>query len=210
MVLQEESLLYCAYAIAIFDLLCAVLFAVLSLCLILNHLSWLTIFCVCFGVFWITLILLLISGIYRRDSDMVRYWLMFSCFGIMIESILIVYAFMSHTTFQSGVVRNSFILCLGLFVEAIFAFIIYQFYLTVSSCNVCLDRRSSPDCSCTPTYSETVPQVEPDDSRQYQRLSRKTSKSYRHNILQSRHLGSPYTCGVKSSTSAFKRNCEEY
>ncbi|KAH8371885.1 hypothetical protein KR093_009237, partial [Drosophila rubida] len=104
----------------VFDLLCAVLFAVLSLCLIITH----------------------------RNSEMVRYWIMFSCFGILIELILIVYAFMSNTTFQSGVIRNSFILCLGLTVEAIFVFIIYQFYLAVSSCNTCLTKRSTPDCSC--------------------------------------------------------------
>lgn len=39
MLLREDSLLYCAYSIAVFDLLCAVLFAVLSLGLILSHVS---------------------------------------------------------------------------------------------------------------------------------------------------------------------------
>lgn len=79
---EKITLLYCAYAIAVFDLLCAVLFAALSLFKIYSHvsssrvsltdytlvsvlqLSWLTIFAVCFAMFWLTLIALLIYGIY--------------------------------------------------------------------------------------------------------------------------------------------------
>ncbi|KAL7733971.1 hypothetical protein ACLKA6_011668 [Drosophila palustris] len=213
MLLGEDSLLYCAYSIAAFDLLCAVLFAVLSLSLILSHLSWLTIFCVCFGIFWVSLILLLISGIYTRDSDLVRYWLIFSCFGILMEFILIVYAFLSHSTFQAGVIQNSFILCLGLFVETIFAFIIYQFYLAVSRCDVCDRRPSSPDCDCNAHRSQTFiqPREQACESSHHRRSSgRRSSQDYKCNILQSRAPTSPYTCGAKSSYSTVKRNAEMY
>jgi len=37
--MREDSLLYCAFAIAVFDLLCAALFAALSLGLMLSHVS---------------------------------------------------------------------------------------------------------------------------------------------------------------------------
>jgi len=37
--MREDSLLYCAFAIAVFDLLCGVLFAALSLGLMLSHVS---------------------------------------------------------------------------------------------------------------------------------------------------------------------------
>ncbi|XP_034482399.1 uncharacterized protein LOC117787882 [Drosophila innubila] len=214
MLLGENSLLYCAYSIAVFDLLCAVLFSVLSLGLILSHLSWLTIFCVCLGIFWVTLILLLISGIYTRDSDMVRYWLIFSCFGIFVELILIVYAFLSHSTFQAGVIQNSFILCLGLFVETIFAFIIYQFYLAVSRCNVCVRRRSTPDCACNSQRSQPLiqqqSQPESCESPSYRRSSRRSPQSYRCNILQNRAATSPYTCGPKSSYSTVKWKTDKF
>lgn len=184
--MREDSLLYCAFAIAVFDLLCAALFAALSLGLMLSHLSWLTIFCACFGIFWLSLILVLISGIYRRDSDLVWYWIIFSCCGIFVEFILIIYAFISNSTFQAGIIRNSYLLCLSLFVETIFAFIIYQFYLAVSKCDICTERCSKTDLEYISQRSQssinTTPQQESRDSGNYRRSSRKSSQSYRHNI----------------------------
>ncbi|KAH8415498.1 hypothetical protein KR222_001219, partial [Zaprionus bogoriensis] len=102
-----------------FDLLCAVLFAVLCVGTIFAH----------------------------RDPGLVWYWIVFSCVGIVVELALIIYAFLSTGTYQEGLVNNSFILCLGLVVETIFAFIIYQFYLAVYNCNPCVQRKLRPQPS---------------------------------------------------------------
>ncbi|ALC43786.1 CG34238, partial [Drosophila busckii] len=155
---REDSLLYCAYAIGAFDLLCALLFAALSMDMLVGHLSWLTIFGVCFGFFWCSLILLLLFGIYNRNTRLVRYWLLFSIAGIFMELVLIVYAFMRETSFQMGLTSNSLLLFLGLgksinqfksftlslcllaVVETVFVFIVYQFYMLLSKCEACAKR----------------------------------------------------------------------
>ncbi|XP_064552310.1 uncharacterized protein LOC135438087 [Drosophila montana] len=200
MQLEKDSLLYCAYAIAVFDLLCGVLFAALSLCKIFTHLSWLTIFAVCFGLFWLTLIVMLFTGIYRRKSDLVRYWLIFSCVGIFVETCLIIYAFLSESTFQMGLASNSLVLCLGLFVETIFAFVIYQFYQVVATCNPCAQQTYTPPCQAPQPQPPPPPSPKPKPQPEPQvcpASTHKSSHSYRCNILQTRDYNSPYTCGPK-------------
>ncbi|XP_033149533.1 uncharacterized protein LOC108599090 isoform X2 [Drosophila busckii] len=164
---REDSLLYCAYAIGAFDLLCALLFAALSMDMLVGHLSWLTIFGVCFGFFWCSLILLLLFGIYNRNTRLVRYWLLFSIAGIFMELVLIVYAFMRETSFQMGLTSNSLLLFLGLVVETVFVFIVYQFYMLLSKCEACAKRPAQKQRAAGSTKSQPAAQpAQPDNRRQ--------------------------------------------
>ncbi|XP_032596801.1 uncharacterized protein LOC116805881 [Drosophila grimshawi] len=210
---NQESLLYCAYAIAVFDLLCGVLFAVFSLTKIHNHLSWLTIFGVCFGLFWLGLIIVLIFGIYQRKSELVRYWLIFSSVGIFVEICLIMYAFLSHSTFQSGVAKNFSILCIGLIVETIFAFIIYQFYLAVAKCNACGKNFQVPRCTCQErVQSQSQPKSKPSPKPKTKTdpaPPKRSSRSYKCNILQTKGPNSLYTCGPINSSYSKSGKTEE-
>ncbi|XP_017863490.1 PREDICTED: uncharacterized protein LOC108614085 [Drosophila arizonae] len=204
---DRGSLLYCAYAIAVFDLLCGVLFAAFSVTKCSSHLSWLAIFAVCFALFWVTLIALLISGIYWRNSTLVGCWLVFSCVGIAIEICLLIYAFISKSTFQVGIAENSLILLLGLFVETIFALIIYMFYRELPECSPVVQDRKPP-CYRDPPLEQVLsppqeaPRPKPDPEPEADACTtspNRSKRSYRCNILQTRSVTSPYTCGSKRS-----------
>ncbi|XP_017134693.1 uncharacterized protein LOC108150894 [Drosophila miranda] len=137
MLRPENSLLIWAYIIAMFDLICASLFAGLCLDTIFEHLSWLTIFAVVFGIFWVSMIVVLLVGIYARNPRCVRAWILFSEGGILLEMCLLLYAFFSQSTFQAGLVRNGLFLMSGLIVELIFLYTIYQFYKALARCKRC-------------------------------------------------------------------------
>ncbi|TDG51174.1 hypothetical protein AWZ03_002261 [Drosophila navojoa] len=206
---DRSSLLYCAYAIAVFDLLCGVLFAAFSLTKCFSYLTWLAIFAVCFGLFWITLIALLISGIYWRNPTLVGSWLVFSCVGIAIEICLLIYAFISRSTFQVGIAKNSLILLLGLFVETIFVLIIYLFYRELPECSPLVQDKKPPPCRDPPleqvlSLPQEAPLPKPDpepepDADACTTSPNRSKRSYRCNILQTRSVTSPYTCGSKRS-----------
>ncbi|XP_022218587.1 uncharacterized protein LOC111071507 [Drosophila obscura] len=147
MLKPERTLLLWAYVIAIFDLLCATLFAGLCLGTIFEHLSWLTIFAVIFGIFWISMIFVLFIGIYARNPRCLRAWILFSMGGILLEMCLLLYAVFSQSKFQIGLVKNSLFLVSGLIVELIFLYTICQFYKALARCKVChrpLETRSNP------------------------------------------------------------------
>ncbi|XP_017043550.1 uncharacterized protein LOC108089713 [Drosophila ficusphila] len=104
---------------------------------ICDRLSWLTIFAVIFGIFWVSMILMLLFGIRLRHPKCVRAWIIFSCFGILVEMCLILYAVFTESTFQAGLIKNGLLLLLGLIVECIFLYIVYRFNVTLAFCQAC-------------------------------------------------------------------------
>ncbi|XP_001972286.2 uncharacterized protein LOC6546342 [Drosophila erecta] len=134
---SNNSLLVWAYAIGCFDLISAMLFSMVSLKTICDHLSWLTIFAAVFGLFWITMIVMLLVGIHGRNARCVRAWIIFSCVGIMVEMCLVLYAVFNESSFQMGLVKNGLLLMLGLVVECIFLYIVQRFYVTLAFCQAC-------------------------------------------------------------------------
>ncbi|XP_070070438.1 uncharacterized protein [Drosophila takahashii] len=111
---SRNSLLIWAYAVGCFDLVSAVLFSMVSFKTICDHLSWLTIFATIFGLFWVSMIVMLLVGIHGRNPRCVRAWIIFSCLGILVEMCLILYAVFSESSFQMGLVKNGLLLMLGL------------------------------------------------------------------------------------------------
>ncbi|KAH8361603.1 hypothetical protein KR084_009651 [Drosophila pseudotakahashii] len=134
---NRNSLLIWAYAVGCFDLVSAVLFSMVSFKTICDHLSWLTIFATIFGLFWISMIVMLLVGIHGRNPRCVRAWIIFSCLGILVEMCLILYAVFSESSFQMGLVKNGLLLMLGLVVECIFLYIVQRFYVTLAFCQAC-------------------------------------------------------------------------
>ncbi|XP_016933052.3 uncharacterized protein [Drosophila suzukii] len=159
---SRNSLLIMAYAIGCFDLVSALLFSMVSFKTICEHLSWLTIFAVIFGLFWISMILmLLLGGIHKRNPRCVRAWIIFSCLGILVEMCLILYAVFNESSFQTGLVKNGLLLLLGLVVECIFLYIVQRFYVTLAFCQACHKALTSKVAQENQTYPE------PNRQRQY-------------------------------------------
>ncbi|SPP76691.1 uncharacterized protein LOC117580532 [Drosophila guanche] len=137
MLQPETTLLLGAYVIAIFDLLCASLFTGLCLNTIFEHLSWLSMFAVVFGIFWVSMIFVLFLGIYARNPRCLRAWILFSMGGILLEMCLLLYAVFRQSKFQIGLVRNGLFLVASLIVELIFLYTVCQFYKALARCKVC-------------------------------------------------------------------------
>lgn len=203
--------------------------------------SWLTIFGVFFASCWLTLIIMLVSGIYwvshltnhsfllylliwrssflQRKPVLIGYWLLFSCLGIMVEALLILYAFLKNSTFNAGLVNNSMFLGLAMcklanvvqrlwfnyfhiaVVECCFAYIIYEFYRTVKSdpCR-CVEPefRSHRETSLSYISGTTTTNTASMQPRcQKAPRDRYTPKC---KLLQGNCPDSPYTCGPKTKS----------
>ncbi|XP_017014523.2 uncharacterized protein [Drosophila takahashii] len=151
---SRNSLLIWAYAVGCFDLVSAVLFSMVSFKTICDHLSWLTIFATIFGLFWVSMIVMLLVGIHGRNPRCVRAWIIFSCLGILVEMCLILYAVFSESSFQMGLVKNGLLLMLGLVVECIFLYIVQRFYVTLAFCQACHKALTSKVVQENHTYTE--------------------------------------------------------
>ncbi|XP_030373216.1 uncharacterized protein LOC115623146 isoform X2 [Scaptodrosophila lebanonensis] len=151
-------------------------------------LSWLTIFATCFGIFWFSLIVLLVVGLYRRDTRYMRYWLSFSSAGILIEMFLILYGFFSETKFQLSMAKNIILLLLGLIVESCFVYIIFQFYNVLCKCPY------HPPTPCRRS-SQRTPQRTPQRQSKGRRQKKSQHSSGGTRMLQSSTDQSDYRCG---------------
>ncbi|XP_041633264.1 uncharacterized protein [Drosophila kikkawai] len=109
-----KSLRIWAYAIGCFDLIAALLFFVVGLRSISQRLSWLTIFGILFGIFWISMIVMLLLGIQGRRPRLVRAWIIFSCAGILTEIFVFLYGILCESSFHKGLVKNGLLLLAAL------------------------------------------------------------------------------------------------
>ncbi|XP_023171356.2 uncharacterized protein LOC111599805 isoform X2 [Drosophila hydei] len=126
---MEKYLVVCSYAIAILDLLSAVLFASVSGMLYAQHHHWTSLAALAFAIIWICLIIVLLLGIYRRQLNFVRYWLVFTCLGIMLDAFLLLYGLTLAVCMNWEGVKLTVMPFAGL--EMTFVFIIYVFYLDI-------------------------------------------------------------------------------
>ncbi|XP_017955294.1 uncharacterized protein LOC108650618 [Drosophila navojoa] len=126
---MENYLVVCSYAIAILDLLSAVLFAGVSCMLYVQHRHWTSLAALLFSFVWICIIIVLLLGIYRRQLNFVRYWLVFTCLGIMLDALLLLYGLTLAVSINWEGVKITVMPFIGLAVEMTFVFIIYVFYL---------------------------------------------------------------------------------
>ncbi|XP_062131086.1 uncharacterized protein LOC133842135 isoform X2 [Drosophila sulfurigaster albostrigata] len=82
---------------------------------------------------WMLSILLLLVGIYQRNLTYVRYWLVFTCLGIMLDAVLLLYGLTLAISINWEGVKITVLPFVGLAVEMTFVYIIYVFYLDMIS-----------------------------------------------------------------------------
>ncbi|EDV96926.1 GH16545 [Drosophila grimshawi] len=126
---SDGYLVICSYAIAILDLVSAILFASVSATLYAEHSHWTSLVALIFSIIWICIILMLLLGIRRRHLTLVRYWLVFTCLGIMLDTILLLYGLTLVVSVNWEGVKITILPFVGLAVEMTFVYIIYIFYL---------------------------------------------------------------------------------
>jgi len=107
---SDGYLVPCAYCIALLDFISAVLFAIISGVVFARHVrrfghpfsiqmgkfrylqgNWSALVALIFTIFWMVIIIVLIAGIYRRKLGLVRFWLVFTCLGILLDGVILLY-----------------------------------------------------------------------------------------------------------------------
>lgn len=153
----------------------------------------------------------------QRKPNLIGYWLLFSFLGIMVEALLILYAFLKNSTFNAGLVNNSMFLALAMcklpnlaqlfwfnyfhiaVVECCFAYIIYEFYRTVKEdpCR-CVEPEFRSQRGTSVSYnSGTTTTHTASMQPRCQKVPRDRFSGASCKLLQGNGPDSPYTCGPK-------------
>ncbi|XP_022218585.1 uncharacterized protein LOC111071505 [Drosophila obscura] len=137
---SDGYLVLCAYAIALLDLVSAVLFAVVSGMLYAKNSHWTSLVALIFTIFWILIIIVLVLGIYKRQLTLIRCWLAFTCLGIFLDGIILIYGLTLAIAVNWEGVKVTVLPFVGLAVEMTFVYIIHLLYLEMTG-----TRNSQPE-----------------------------------------------------------------
>ncbi|KAH8266132.1 hypothetical protein KR038_006447 [Drosophila bunnanda] len=118
----------CAYCIAVLDFISALLFAIISGLVFNKHGNGSALMALIFTIFWMIIIIILAAGVYSRKSKFVRFWLIFTCLGIILDGLILIYGLIMAIAVNCDGVRITVLPFAGLAVEMAFVYIIYLFY----------------------------------------------------------------------------------
>ncbi|KAH8235091.1 hypothetical protein KR032_008751 [Drosophila birchii] len=124
----DGYLVPCAYCIAVLDFISALLFAIISGLVFHKHGNGSALVALIFTIFWMIIIITLAAGIYSRKTKLVRFWLVFTCLGIVLDGIILIYGLVMAIAVNWDGVRITVLPFVGLAVEMTFVYIIYLFY----------------------------------------------------------------------------------
>ncbi|XP_017841367.1 uncharacterized protein LOC108599089 isoform X2 [Drosophila busckii] len=126
---SDGYLVICSYGIALLDLISAVLFGGVSGMLYGKYHRWTSLALLIFAIIWVWIICMLLLGIYRRRILFVRFWLMFTCLGILLDTVLLIYGLTLAMSINWEGVKVTMLPFVGLSVEMTFVYIVYLFYM---------------------------------------------------------------------------------
>ncbi|XP_043649653.1 uncharacterized protein LOC122617743 isoform X2 [Drosophila teissieri] len=75
------------------------------------------------------IIVVLLAGIYRRKLGLIRFWLVFTCLGILLDGFILFYGLTLAISVNWEGVKITVLPFVGLAVEMTFVYIIYLLYL---------------------------------------------------------------------------------
>ncbi|EDV51313.1 uncharacterized protein LOC6546343 [Drosophila erecta] len=126
---SDGYLVPCAYCIALLDFISAMLFAIISGVVFARHGHWSALLALIFTLFWMLIIIVLLAGIYRRKLGLIRFWLVFTCLGILLDGFILLYGLTLAISVNWEGVKITVLPFVGLAVEMTFVYIIYLLYL---------------------------------------------------------------------------------
>ncbi|XP_043649652.1 uncharacterized protein LOC122617743 isoform X1 [Drosophila teissieri] len=126
---SDGYLVPCAYCIASLDFISAMLFAIISGVVFARHGHWSALVALIFTIFWMLIIVVLLAGIYRRKLGLIRFWLVFTCLGILLDGFILFYGLTLAISVNWEGVKITVLPFVGLAVEMTFVYIIYLLYL---------------------------------------------------------------------------------
>ncbi|KAH8305289.1 hypothetical protein KR018_011869 [Drosophila ironensis] len=135
-----------SYCIGFLDLVSAMLFAFISGVVFAKHGKCSALVALVFTSIWILMIVILLAGVFKRKSTLVRLWLIFTCLGIVLDGLILLYGLTLAISVNWEGVKITVLPFMGLAVEMTFVYIIYLFYLDMIGCGA---QRSFP---CEPPF----------------------------------------------------------
>ncbi|KAH8314685.1 hypothetical protein KR074_010528 [Drosophila pseudoananassae] len=125
----DGYLVPCSYCIGLLDLISALLFAIISGIVFSKHGHWTALVALIFTLFWIFIIIVLLLGVYKRKLGLVRFWLVFTCLGIIMDGVILLYGLTLAISVNWDGVKITVLPFVGLAVEMTFVYIVYLLYL---------------------------------------------------------------------------------
>nr|NP_648399.2 uncharacterized protein Dmel_CG14151 [Drosophila melanogaster]AAF50151.1 uncharacterized protein Dmel_CG14151 [Drosophila melanogaster] len=174
---SDGYLVPCAYCIALLDFISALLFAIISGVVFARHGHWTALVALIFTIFWMVIIIVLMAGIYRRKLGLVRFWLVFTCLGILLDGFILLYGLTLAISVNWEGVKITVLPFVGLAVEMTFVYIIYLLYLDMidySATETPPDEKYRERSGCDVKYAEE--EEKPLDRKDLKRMEKQAKE----------------------------------
>ncbi|KAH8296206.1 hypothetical protein KR054_003043 [Drosophila jambulina] len=144
---QVQKLAQICRAIAVFDLIHALYFALQTIIGLVQQFSAVGLLALLGVVFWVVVVLMLIVGLWKRRPNLVRYWLLFSMAGFVLDVLFLLWGVATSITVDWDRLGEFVIIFIGLFIESASIYVIYRYYtiMNVTGKKLC--------CKLKPSFS---------------------------------------------------------
>ncbi|XP_017018287.1 uncharacterized protein [Drosophila kikkawai] len=145
---QLEKLAQICRGIAVFDLLHALYFTVQTIIDLVQQFSAVGLLALVGVGFWVVVVLLLIVGLWKRRPNLVRYWLLFSMSGFIVDILFLLWGLATSITVDWDRLEEFVIIFIGIFIESASIYVIYRYYKIINTkgkklcCNKSSDKKS--------------------------------------------------------------------
>ncbi|KAH8235093.1 hypothetical protein KR032_008749 [Drosophila birchii] len=82
--------------------------------------------------FWVANVLLLIVGLWKRRPNLVRYWLLFSIAGFVLDILVLLWGVATSITVDWDRLEEFTIIFIGIFIESGCIYVIHRYYQTMN------------------------------------------------------------------------------
>ncbi|KAH8379094.1 hypothetical protein KR009_003034, partial [Drosophila setifemur] len=127
-IFPRDKLLRVCLLIAAFDLLHSLYFTLESVAVLHLHLNSLTILAFLSSVVWVTTVLGLIMGLWKGQSGLLIFWLLYAGFGIVTDTIFLVWNVTSSPVFDVNHFKVWTFLYMGIFFKCTCFYLIYKYF----------------------------------------------------------------------------------
>ncbi|XP_017018326.1 uncharacterized protein [Drosophila kikkawai] len=169
---SDKYLVPCAYCIVLLDFISALLFTIISGLVFHKHGNASALAALLFTIFWMVIIVILAAGIYKRKVKLVRFWLVFTCLGIILDGVILLYGLTLAIAVNWDGVKVTVLPFVGLAVEMTFVYIIYLFYPYVESESQDCERYPRSNAGFTMEFEDEIQEKVEEKARDRKKLKR--------------------------------------
>ncbi|KAH8367541.1 hypothetical protein KR200_000062 [Drosophila serrata] len=129
---QVKKLAKICRIIAVADLIHALYFALQTIIGLVLEFSAIGLLALVGVAFWVANVLLLMVGLWKRRPNLVRYWLLFSLAGFVLDILFLLWGVATSITVDWDRLGEFTIIFIGIFIESGCIYVIYRYYQTMN------------------------------------------------------------------------------